>query len=135
MAVHGRDELEREGRLIRANMRASLMSDSKWRKLLSALDRPELKLNQCIIKFVGVLDEKVVNRPSALYPPRPWVDTIEFGPIPLRSIEWMLFPRVPSTSAGIQVFQNNARSKTSRKPRGLLVPSAGIRLNFQSAAS
>ena len=100
IAVHGREELEREDRVIRANTRASLMSDTKWRKLLSALDRPELGLKQCIIKFVGAPGEKVVNRPSALYPPHPWIDTIEFGPIPLRSIEWMLFPRVAEYRRG-----------------------------------
>ena len=46
------------------------------------------------MKFVGDPEEKVLSRPTGLYPPRPWVDTFQFGPIPLRSIEWLLFPRV-----------------------------------------
>jgi hypothetical protein len=94
MATHDRKELDREDRLIQVHTRASLMSDTKWRKLLSALDRSELELRHCIVKFVGVQEEKVLSRPAGLYPPRPWVDTFQFGPIPLRSIEWLLFPRV-----------------------------------------
>ena len=94
MAIHDREELDREDRLIRANTRASLMSDTKWRKLLVALDHSELHLRHCIVKFVGDPEEKPLRRPTGLYPPRPWVDTLQFGPIPLRSIEWLLFPRV-----------------------------------------
>jgi hypothetical protein len=94
MAVHDREELNREDRLIQSNTRASLMSDTKWRKLLSALDKSELELRRCIVKFMGDPEEKVLSRPVGLYPPRPWVDTFQFGPIPLRSIEWLLFPRV-----------------------------------------
>jgi hypothetical protein len=91
--LRDREKLRREGEIVRANSRASLMSDTKWRKLLAALDRPELELRQCVVKFVGVSGEKVLSRPTGLHPPRPWIDTIEFGPIPLRSIEWLLFPR------------------------------------------
>ena len=94
MAIHNRQELDREDRLISANTRASLMSDTKWRKLLAALDESGLELRRCIVKFVGDPGEKVLSRPAGLYPPRPWVDTFQFGPIPLRSIEWLLFPRV-----------------------------------------
>jgi hypothetical protein len=53
-----------------------------------------LELRRCIIKFVGNPQAKVLSRPTGLYPPRPWVDTFDFGPIPLRSIEWLLFPRI-----------------------------------------
>jgi len=100
MTIHGREELDREGRDIAANTRASLMSDTKWRKLLIALDQDDLELSQCVVKFIDIADEKVMARPTGLYPPRPWVDTIEFGPIPLRSIEWMLFPRVAEYRQG-----------------------------------
>lgn len=73
--------------------RASLMSDTKWRKLLSELNKPERQMKYCIVKFIDVSEEKRVYFPIGLYPPRPWVDTFGFGPIPLRSIEWMLVPR------------------------------------------
>jgi hypothetical protein len=29
-----------------------------------------------------------------MWPPRPWIDTFSFGPIELRSIEWILIPSV-----------------------------------------
>jgi hypothetical protein len=100
MAVHGREELQRVGRVIRTRARASLMSDTKWRKLLSALDRPELRLRQCVVKFVDAPGEKVIHLPIGLHAPRPWIDTFEFGPIPLRAIEWMLFPRTVEYERG-----------------------------------
>ncbi len=93
MSVHGRRELERENRLIRRATRASLMSDTKWRKLFSALEASDLNLTQYIVKFVGVTDEKVMHRHVGLYPPKPWIDSSPFGPVPLRSIEWLLLPR------------------------------------------
>jgi len=99
-AAHDREELRREDKVVRANTRASLMSDAKWRKLLTALDRPELELRQCIVKFVGISEEQPISRPTGLYPPHPWVDTFQFGPIPLRSIEWLLFPRVAELKDG-----------------------------------
>lgn len=100
MAEHGPEELRREGRLIEATTRASLMSDTKWRKLLQALDESGLEIDQCIVKFVGALNEHRTGLPRGLYLPRPWVDTFEFGPVPLRSIEWMLIPRVAEYERG-----------------------------------
>ncbi len=94
MAVHDRAELDREGRRVSRATSASLMSDTKWRKVFAAIEaRPELELGQCIFKFVETAQERVGNPGAGLYLPRPWVDTNSFGPIPLRSIEWILFPR------------------------------------------
>jgi hypothetical protein len=94
MAVHDRAELEREGRVVRRETRASLMSDTKWRKVLAVLKaHPELGVQQYFVKFVGEAEEREVGW-VGLYPPRPWIDTFAFGPVPLRSIEWMLFPRL-----------------------------------------
>jgi hypothetical protein len=71
------------------------MSDTKWRKVFAALSaHPELHLRQCVYKFVESADERVASLIAGLYPPRPWVDTGSFGPIPLRSIEWLLLPRL-----------------------------------------
>jgi len=94
MAVHDREELNREGRAVRRETRASFMSDTKWRKVLAALkDHPELGACQCVVKFVGQPEEHSLGN-IGLYSPRPWIDTHAFGPVPLRSIEWMLFPYV-----------------------------------------
>jgi hypothetical protein len=71
------------------------MSDTKWRKVFSLLDeRPDLNQFQWIFKFVGHDGERVGCAIAGLYPPRPWVDSSSFGPIPLRSLEWLLLPRV-----------------------------------------
>ncbi|CAN5511323.1 hypothetical protein BH10PSE3_BH10PSE3_29240 [soil metagenome] len=104
MTTHGPKELEREGRLIRAHTRASLMSDTKWRRLLTALNNPALELRQCVIKFVGDPIERTISKSFGLHLPRPWIDSFAFGPIPLRSIEWLLFPCVASYDRGDPSF-------------------------------
>ncbi|ESQ82307.1 hypothetical protein AEAC466_18340 [Asticcacaulis sp. AC466] len=71
------------------------MSDTKWRKVFAAIQaHQELELRQCIYKFIESPDERIGNPGANLHVPRPWLDTISLGPIPLRSIEWLLFPRV-----------------------------------------
>ena len=108
MTSHGPEELERAGKRVRANTRASLMSDTKWRKLLEALDEAPIELSQCVVKFVGRPDEHVIRRSIGLHPPRPWVDTFAFGPISLRSIEWMLFPRTAAYQLGDRTIPKRA---------------------------
>lgn len=95
MAVHDRAELDSEGRRVRRSTNGSLMSDTKWRKVFAAIKvNPELELRQCIFKFVEYPEERLGNPGAELSVPRSWADTSSFGPIPLRSIEWILFPRV-----------------------------------------
>ena len=88
-------ELDRVGRFVRRNFSSALMSDTKWRKMFVALDTANIGLEQVVVKFVEV--EKVhrlrIPTKADLHPPWPWVDTLEFGPIELRAIEWLEFPR------------------------------------------
>lgn len=100
MATHGREELQCVGRRVQARAHASLMSDTKWRKVFSELNKPEWRLEYCIVKFIDVTEEKRVYFPIGLWSPRPWVDIFGFGPIPLRSIEWMLVPRIAKYKRG-----------------------------------
>ncbi len=100
MAEHGRDELKRFGRVIEARARASLMSDTKWRKLISELNKPERQLLYCIIKYIDSPIESESYFPMGLHPPRPWIEELGWGPTPLRSIEWMLVPRVAIDKRG-----------------------------------
>jgi hypothetical protein len=71
------------------------MSDTKWRKLFSAMDDAGVELDQVIVKFIDVPELKVMDFPStsSLHPPMPWVDS-QFGPIELRAIEWLDIPAV-----------------------------------------
>jgi hypothetical protein len=71
------------------------MSDTKWRKLIHALDRPDLQLGYCVIKFVGDPKPRATYRPgeASLYPGGGWIDA-SLGPIRLRTIEWLMFPRL-----------------------------------------
>jgi len=94
MSVHDRKELERESRLVRRETRASLMSDTKWRKLLHALEENGLSDLLYVFKLVDDPTEHVLTLRNALWPPRPWIDGFSWGPSPLRSIEWMLLPSV-----------------------------------------
>ena len=74
----------------------SLMSDTKWRKLFTALDRPDLEAAQVLIKFVDTERVHTVRLPrrANLHSPKAFIDMFEFGPLPLRSIEWIEFPAV-----------------------------------------
>jgi hypothetical protein len=73
---------------------ASLMSDTKWRKLFVALDRPDLSIRQVRLKFRDVEHSKTLQMPTraSLACPRAFIDLDEYGPTPLRSIEWIEFP-------------------------------------------
>ncbi len=43
------------------------------------------------VKFIDVEEVKNLRFPPSLECPRPYMDTIEFGPVELRSIEWVSF--------------------------------------------
>ncbi|ODN72325.1 hypothetical protein A6302_00390 [Methylobrevis pamukkalensis] len=75
------------------------MSDSKWRKLLTLLHESELNLPACIVKWIDWPVPVLMATPSAadLHPPRGFLDSLEFGPFALGSIEWMEFPDVVPT--------------------------------------
>jgi hypothetical protein len=75
---------------------SSLMSDTKWRKLVQALDRADLALEQVRVKFVGDKDVHVTHMPkrASLYSPWAWIDMNEFGPVKFREIEWLEFPAI-----------------------------------------
>jgi hypothetical protein len=114
MTVHTRQELDRIGRLVRREFSHALMSDTKWRKLFTAVDDAGLRPEQVVIKFVEVAEPKRMGFPGreTLHPPRPCIDTVELGPIELRSIEWLLIPaiaRIPPGAAKVpprEVEQN-----------------------------
>ncbi len=105
-------ELKRERRRVKHYTSASFMSDTKWRVLFQAIADAQVEIRQIIVKFVGADDEKLIQGVS-LHPPLPFVDTIEFGPIPLVSIEWLEFPKLaklPRAQGQAVRFQQDSRA-------------------------
>lgn len=94
--VQTAEAANKQRRRIRRQFSASLLSDTKWRKLIAALDRPDLSIGQAVVKLVGDDVEHTILMPKSgtLHPPRPYIDIFEFGPIPLRSIEWLELPAI-----------------------------------------
>ena len=78
---------------MRRHASASLMSNTKWRALFQAVWEAKVEIRQIIVKFMDVNDPKTI-RGVSIQAPFPFVDTIEFGPVSLVSIEWLEFPKV-----------------------------------------
>jgi len=83
---------QREGRLARERFSAALMSDTKWRKLIEAVAAAHPTQVLAGVKFIYVAEAKTINFPPSLDCPLAFMDTIEFGPVELRAIEWLDLP-------------------------------------------
>lgn len=96
VTVHTKSELERLSRAARREFPHALMSDTKWRKLFGLLAAAELELTQLRVKFIEVSQPRMMDPPAlgAQNLPQPYIDTIEFGPVELRAIEWLEIPAV-----------------------------------------
>ncbi len=120
MTIHKREELDRIGRLARREFSQALMSDTKWRKLFEAVGEAGLSSEQILVKFIESDEPKRMCFPdlAALHPPRPYVDTIEFGPIELRAIEWLPIPSFATSNAVLPRSRRAWSSKISTGSRG-----------------
>lgn len=65
------------------------MSDTKWRKAFRAIAEARLGVREMLVKFIDVDEPRRMRFPPSLACPLPYMDTIEFGPTELRSIEWL----------------------------------------------
>jgi hypothetical protein len=96
MSVHTRQDLKRLSRFTRQRFSHALMSDTKWRKLFTAVNDSAWQASLVVVKFVGSdnAEPKYMRwpGPNSFWPPSEWIDTVEFGPIELRSIEWLMIP-------------------------------------------
>jgi hypothetical protein len=84
-------ERERIHAAIRDTCSASLMSDAKWRKLLSVL-KGIPSINHYFLKSIRGTAEMLGFGYLSGHAPHPFIDTFSFGPIYLREIEWLEFP-------------------------------------------
>lgn len=89
MTVHDPSKI---GRLARRQFSSALMSDTKWRKLFAAVGLPEHGVKRMLAKFIDVDEPREIAFPPSLDCPLPYMDTIEFGPVGLRAIEWLELP-------------------------------------------
>lgn len=88
-----RAERERIHAKIRDTCSVSLMSDVKWRKLVSIVQTIP-SIDHYFLKSI----RSPVDLPGHGYisgnAPHAFIDTFSFGPIYLRAIEWLEFPRL-----------------------------------------
>lgn len=79
------------GRVARSRFAAAFMSDTKWRKLFAVVREAHPDLDRVEVKFIDVENARQMRFPPSLDCPLAYMDTIEFGPTELRSIEWLEF--------------------------------------------
>ena len=89
MAVHDPSKISK---LARKHFSSALMSDTKWRKLFSVIQLHDLGVKRMIVKFIDVDQPRQLRFPPSLAVPHAYMDTIEFGPVELSSIEWLELP-------------------------------------------
>ena len=102
---------------------ASLMSNTKWRKLFIALDEPGAPKRYCEIKFVRAPIPRHMLLPGAahLHAPLAYVDS-DVGPFPLRSIEWLEVICTPEERAKIlAALSKVGHFATAATDRGLRI--------------
>jgi len=85
------NELERTSRLTRERFSVASMSNTKWRLLIDAISASDLDISKFVVKFVDVVEPTEMDFPPGLQCPYGFMDTIEFGPVELNSVEWVIF--------------------------------------------
>ncbi|WP_420415459.1 DUF6678 family protein [Roseibium sp.] len=83
--------VRKDGCVSRENYSRAFMSDTKWRLLIQTLAQHGVTQTIVIVKFIDVDQPKEISFPPSLYCPTSWMDTFQFGPVELCSIEWMKF--------------------------------------------
>lgn len=79
------------GALARAGFSRALMSDTKWRKLITIVRAAREDVHGMTVQFIDAAGARQMLFPPDLRCPWPYIDTFEYGPVELRSIEWMEF--------------------------------------------
>ncbi|MCR9412915.1 hypothetical protein NB471_10125 [Vibrio alginolyticus] len=85
-------------KVIENRFSVSLMSNSKWRKVFTVLDVPELMLKQCYWKFVDNDDEFLGWFTKSDELMEKYVGDYGSGPFAYKRIEWLEIPKVGKPS-------------------------------------
>ncbi|MCR6498974.1 hypothetical protein MUO32_08025 [Shinella sp. CPCC 101442] len=90
--------MRRISRRAKREFSVALMSDTKWRKVFRAWANVSATETQMIVKFLDVPEPRVMRLPgeSALSCPKPYIDSLEYGPWELCALEWLEIPVVAS---------------------------------------
>ena len=80
---------EKLDRIIKARFSVSYMSNSKWRKLFTVLDVPDLMLNQCYWKFIDNNDDFLGCFTKSDELMEEYVGDYGAGPFAFKRIEWV----------------------------------------------
>jgi hypothetical protein len=86
------DDLARDRRTAR-RLPGSVMSNAKWRRLLTALRESGPDIRQVLVKFIDAEDIKTLGPVWLAGTPHAFIDSFYYGPFPLVAIEWLEFPR------------------------------------------
>lgn len=86
-------EHESVTRALRNTYSSSLMSDTKWRKLFSAL-KGLPSIDHYFLKRIRDEEEGAGYGRFDPWPPHAFIDTASFGPLYLSEIEWIEFPNI-----------------------------------------
>ena len=100
MTVHNPNKISQ---LARQRFSSALMSDTKWRKLLSVVEGADLGLRQMVAKFIDVDEPSVMAFPPSLDCPHAYMDTIEHGPVAARKVGFCV-TKSPSIALGRRVL-------------------------------
>jgi hypothetical protein len=85
---------EKLDEIIHRRFTSAFMSNAKWRKFFTALDRPELKIEQAIWKFIDATVEirGPMTKSNALM--ERYVGDYGLGPFGYKHIEWIEIPNI-----------------------------------------
>jgi hypothetical protein len=88
MPIH----FDKVSRSARRDFSVALMSDTKWRKLFNAVIDAHAGSFKMTVKFIDAVEpQQLAFPPNFQFHPAA-MDTIEFGPVEYRAIEWLEFP-------------------------------------------
>lgn len=128
---------EKLDRIINHKFTSSFMSNSKWRKLFIALDRPELNTIEVIWKFIDAENEERGNIPKSRDLLEEYVgDFSLIGPFAYKHIEWVEIPyktlprgfekipfahRAQDVSGALAVLKETGQFEIAETDRGLRI--------------
>ncbi|MEW6599174.1 MAG: DUF6678 family protein [Pseudomonadota bacterium] len=102
---------DRRRRTIPRDYSASFMSDTKWRKFFEVVES-QSDITRLLIRFVYDDREHEIGVLS-LQCPHAWADFFQFGPKPLREIEWVEVPRHYFSKPSVRADQDVAALQLS----------------------